>query len=202
MKIENEQREFFVWVDPDDWMVRHNIGIVGGMAQPPPEPEVASPENLMFVFNPNHKQGDVSRFHLGVMRNYSIEYDLERFRHQVHPKLPSRLFAMYLFENREQASLYHNRNPVHVGRRVLKRGLTAGPYIYSVHDLTWITFLRAFHSIQPDTFHVCSNGYWRGERMEEKQFELRGAPWTEPSIMEVLFYGRINFPNKDPSVFD
>ena len=41
-----------------------------------------------------------------------------------------------------------------------------------------------------------------GERMEKIKFELRGAPWTEPSIMEVLFYGRINFPNKDVSVSD
>jgi hypothetical protein len=202
MKIATNEKEFFVWVDPDDWMVNHNIGIVGGVGQEPPSPENTGPENLMFVFNPNHKQGDISRFHLGIINNYRIEYDLESFRHKFHPLLPSRLFAMYLFETREQASLYHSRQQAHVGRRVLKRGITSGPYVYSIHDSAWIDFLRAFHVLEADTLNVCWNGYWRGERMQDGKFESRGKPWIEPSIMEALFYGRINFPNKNVSVFD
>src|SRR3954447_22150170 len=58
-----EPKEFFVWVDPSDWMVKNNIGMVGGLSSEPPAPDAAAPEHLMFVHNPNHKQGFVSRFH-------------------------------------------------------------------------------------------------------------------------------------------
>ena len=28
-----EPKEFFVWVDPSDWMVKNNIGMVGGLRE-------------------------------------------------------------------------------------------------------------------------------------------------------------------------
>jgi hypothetical protein len=68
-------KEFFIWVDPQDWMVKHNIGLIGGIGQEPP-PDIA-PADLAFVYNPNHKLGFVSRFHIGIIHDYSIEYDLE-----------------------------------------------------------------------------------------------------------------------------
>lgn len=150
-----EPKEFFVWVDPDDSMVQHNIGLVGGIGQGEPNPEDSAPEHLMFVHNPNHRQGFVSRFHTGVLRNYMVEYDLERFRYERYRSYPSRLHAMYLFENKVEASQYHLRHPVHVGRRVLKRGVTLGQYAYSIHDSAWIDFLRLGHMMDVDTLNFC-----------------------------------------------
>jgi hypothetical protein len=201
MAARTEQREFFVWVNPDDFMAKHNIGVVGGIGQEPP-PQDFSPKDLLFIHNPNHKVGFVAPFHRGVIQDYGIEYDLERFRYENHRELPSRLFALYLFENRAEASKYHAQHPAHVGRRVLKRGITEGPYIYTVHDSAWIDFLRLPHSIDADTFNFCWRGYWSGARMEGHEFTSMGRPWKPISIMEALFYGRINFPNKDVHVFD
>ena len=156
----------------------------------------------MFVHNPNHRQGFISRFHLGVMHNYSIEYDLERFRYERFRTFPSRLHAIFLFENKNEASRYHAKHPAHVGRRVLKRGVTEGQYIYSIHDSAWIDFLRAGHSIDEDTFNFCWRGYWSGAQAADYPFQSMGKPWVPEFIMEVLFYGRVNFPNQNVSVFD
>jgi hypothetical protein len=39
--------------------------------------------------------------------------------------------------------------------------------------------------------------------MEDRgPFQSMGHPWQPVSIMEALFYGRLDFPNKDVSVFD
>ena len=186
-----ELKEFFVWVDPNDWQIRHNVGIVGGIAQPEPSAEEAAPDHLMFVYNPSHKQGFVSRFHLSVMYNYGIEYDLERYRYERFRPFPSRLHAIFLFENRKDASRYHAKHPAHVGRRVLKRGVTASPYVYSTHDSAWIDFLRLGHSIDAETLNFCWQGYWTGDRVENHTFQSMGKPWQSESITEVLFYGRI-----------
>lgn len=197
-----EQKEFFLWIDPEDWQIQNNIGMVGGIAQPEPDPQNAGPDNLMFIPNPNRKADFISRFHLGITYNYGIEYDLERFRYQNFREFPSRLHALYLFENRREASRYHAKHPAHVGRRVLKRGLTASPYVYSTHDSAWIDFLRLSHSIDVDTFNFCWRGYWSGERAENHSFMSMGKALAATTIMETLFYGRINFPNKDVYVFD
>ena len=162
------------WVDPDNWMVKNNVGIVGGIVQPPPPVANPAPEDLMFVFNRGNKQGDTSPFHLGVINQYRIEYDLERFRHERYPSTPSRLFAMFLFETRQEAETYRLDHANHVGNRTLKRGLTHGPYVYSTHDSAWIDFLRLMHMIDVDSLNVCWNGYWSGKRADAQKFEVDG----------------------------
>ena len=91
----DEPKEFFVWVDPNDRMVKNNIGMVGGLGHVPPPPEDAAPEHLLFVHNPSNRQGIVSRFHVGVIKAYAVEYDMERFRYERFREYPSRLHAMY-----------------------------------------------------------------------------------------------------------
>ncbi len=192
-----EEREFFVWVDPDDWMVKHNIGLVGGMTHMPPPEEDAAPEHLLFVHNPNHRQGMVSRFHVGVVKSYAVEYDLERFRFSQFPTYPSRLHSMYLFQDRVSADKYRETHLSHVANRVLKRAITSGGYVFSTHDLGWIDFLRLGHTLDVATLNLCWRAYWRGESVEDYALQSMGAPWTVAPIVEALFYGRINFPNKD-----
>jgi hypothetical protein len=69
--------------------VKHNIGLIGGLGHAPPH-LTAAPEHLLFVHNPNHKQAMVSRFHVGVIKSYAVEYDLERFRYANFKDYPSR----------------------------------------------------------------------------------------------------------------
>jgi hypothetical protein len=192
----NEAKEFFVWVDPNDWMVKHNIGMVGGLGHAPPPQEDAAPEHLLFVHNPNHRQGMASRFHIGVIKAYAVEYDLERFRYERFRESPSRLHAMYLFETRQGAQRYRDTPLEHVSTRILKRGVTEGPYVYSLHDLNWIDFLRLGHSMDVNSLNYVWRAYWGGERVSDHQLQSMGEPWTAQPIMEALFYGRVNFPSK------
>lgn len=156
----------------------------------------------MFVFNPNHKQGFISRFHLGVINHYRIEYDLERYRIADFRDYPSRLHALFLFATVEDATTYQKAHPEHVHSRILKRGVTDGPHIFSTHDAAWIDFLRLGHSLDADTFSACARAYWRGLRADECELMSMGQPWEATSISEVLFYGRLSFPNKDLSRSD
>ncbi len=175
-------------------MVQHSIGLVGGIGHTPPEHP--DPADLMFVFNPKHRQGFVSRFHVGVINSYAVEYDLERFRFVRFPALPSRLHAMYLFEDREASERYRITHEGHIAGRLLKRGVTSGPYFFSRHDLAWIDFLRLGHSMDADTLNFCWHQYWSGGRVQDHQLTSMGKPWKAKSINECLFYGRVKFPNK------
>ena len=113
---EKGEKEFFLWVDPTDWMVQNNIGLAGGLGCAPPEN--ADPANLMFVFNPNHRQGFVSRFHVGVINSYRVEYYLDQpIRH--FSTLPSRLHGMYPFEGLTEAERYRDTHASHISGRIL-----------------------------------------------------------------------------------
>ena len=179
----NEPKEFFVWVDPNDWMVRHNVGMIGGLGHAPPPPEAEAPEHLLFVHNPNHKQGMVSRFHVGVMKSYAVEYEIERFRYQLFREYPSRLHAMYLFETRQEAERYRETHMDHVSNRILKRGVTDGPYVYSLHDLNWIDFLRLTTMIDVDSLNTIWRAYWQGQRVRDHRLQSMGQPWTAEPII-------------------
>jgi hypothetical protein len=92
----------------------------------------------------------VSRFHVGVIKSYAVEYDLEPFRYANFKDYPSRLHSKYLFKSREEAQRYRETHVDHVSTRILKRGVTGGPYVYSLHDLGWVDFLRIGHSMDVD----------------------------------------------------
>lgn len=156
----------------------------------------------MFVFNPNHKQGFISRFHLAAINHYRNEYDLERYRFAEFKHLPSRLHALFLFANAQNAMEYKEAHPEHVQSRILKRGVTEGPCTWSSHDSAWIDFLRLGHSLDPDTFSTCARAYWRGVQADQCELISMGQPWQAISVPEVLFYGQLRFPNKDLSHSD
>ena len=89
----NEPVDFWVWVNPDNWLVRHQI----------PNPEF---------------QGELTPFLHGVMRDYMAEYNLELARLSSFNEYPSRLNAIYLFLNEEEAHKYSDRHKWHVGDRI------------------------------------------------------------------------------------
>jgi hypothetical protein len=110
-------KDFWVWVNPQNWLVRHQIQVVGGFFSGSLELSERK-SNLMFLPNPDF-EGDVTPFQHGVMREYMAEYNLEmgRISHKFDA-YPSRLNAIYLFESEEAAHKYKDRHLAHVGDRI------------------------------------------------------------------------------------
>ena len=198
MVTSDKEREFFVWVDPAATGIQHNLGLVGSFSGGPHLVPIDGPEGLLFVPNPNPQAREraLTPFHLGITRDYRVEYNLESLRYQEFRSLPSRFNALFLLDSREDAQRYREAEPNHVGNRILKRGVTSGEYSYSLHDSAWIKFLRLPHSMDEETICQCGRAYWLGNRVSEMELISMGRPWAAPSVTEVLFYGRIDFPNK------
>jgi hypothetical protein len=73
-----EPKDFWVWVNPQNWLVRHQIQVVGSFFSGGLLPAQGK-SNLMFIPNPDF-EGDVTPFQHGVMREYMAEYNLEMGR--------------------------------------------------------------------------------------------------------------------------
>jgi hypothetical protein len=125
-----------------------------------------------------------------------IDYNLEQHRAWAFKALPSRFHALFLFASADDAFAYRDTHFRHIDKRVLKRVRTVGPYICSHHDLTWIDFLRARHSMDDETIARCNDAYWRGWRTDQSELTSIGRTWRARSINEVLFYGRVDFVNR------
>jgi hypothetical protein len=189
--------DFFVWVNPNDFMVRHNAGLVGSFSGGPLDQSSDGPESLLFIQNPNPRPSALSPFHLGVVSYYLVEHWLEQYRWANCRVLPSRLHALFLLPTRIEAERYASIHPEHVRERVLKRVRSVGGWKTSKHDASWIDFLRLRHSKDQETIDFCTQRYWDGARAEDAKFISCGTPWKAESATEVLFYGRVDFVNRD-----
>lgn len=186
--------DFWVWINPDNWLVNHQITFTGGFTSGGVIGRGES--NLMFVPNPEF-QGDITPFQFGIMREYMAEYNLEMGRETYACHYPSRLNAIYLLESEEEAMRYRERHLYHVGNRILKKVRSVGPCIYSKHDSSWVDFLRLTHSVDPESISNVSKSYWSGLNVEDCQLSSMGKPWTQSKILEVLFLGRIDFYDRN-----
>ncbi len=186
----NAPRDFWVWVNPSNWIVRHQVTLIGSFGS------VGSVErgksNLPLIQNPEFS-GDISPFTIGVMHQYRAEYNFEVNREHYFPLYPSRLNAIYLLLSEEEAMTYHARHMDHVNGRVLKKVHTIGAYAYSTHDSSWVDFLRLGHGCDDETIHHATQAYWRGISVEDCQTQSMGKLWTQAPIVEALFLGRIGF---------
>lgn len=198
MITSNQPREFFVWVEPSSFGIQHNLGLVASFSDGRFLVPVDGPDGLIFVPNPNAqaRERSLTPFHLGITRDYRVEYNLEALRYREFSNLPSRFKALYLLESRVEAERYKQAEPGHVSTRILKRGVTSGEYSFSTHDSAWIKFLRLPHSIDEETFLQCGRAYWQSQTISGIELCSMGKCWTAPSVTEVLFYGTIEFPNK------
>lgn len=191
-----EPVDFWVWVNPNNWLVRHQISVVGGFFSG----GLVSGENksnLMFLPNPDFG-GDITPFQHGVMREYMAEYNLEMGREFYNFKdYPSRLNALYLFDREAEAHKYKARHMAHVDGRVLKKGKSVTQCIYSKHDSSWVDFLRLTHSVDPESIANVSKSYWSGVNVKDCQLMSMGQPWSQEPIIEILFLGRIEFYDKN-----
>ncbi len=183
-------RDFWVWVNPSNWLVKHQISVVGCFVSAGHVGRANS--NLPFIPNPKFK-GDVSPFSIGVTHYYTAEYNFEINREHYFHEYPSRLNAIYLLRSEAESLQYKERHMGHVGGRVLKKVYTVGQYAYSTHDSSWVDFLRLNHGCDDQTVHDVTQAYWRGANVSDCQLRSMGAPWTESPIIEVLYLGRINF---------
>lgn len=188
--ISDEALEFWVWVNPSNWLVKHQISLIGSFISAGNINRGES--NLPFIPNPKFT-GDVSHFSIGVTHHYTAEYNFEINREQYFQDYPSRLNAIYLLRSESEAEEYQKRHMAHVGGRVLKKVRTVGQYVYSIHDSSWVDFLRLNHSCDDQTVHCVTQAYWRGINVAEYKLSSMGQPWTESPIMEVLYLGRIEF---------
>ncbi len=186
--------DFWVWVNPDNWLVKHQITVTGGFTSGGLIKEKKS--NLMFIPNPEF-EGDISAFHHGITRDYLAEYNLEQGRERYFTKYPSRLNAIYLFKSEEEAYKYNDRHKWHVGDRKLKKCYSKVSLGYSIHDLSWVDFLRLPHSVDVKSLDYISRAYWSGQKVEDSRLESMGKPWIQKPIFEVLFLGRVEFYDRN-----
>ena len=182
-------RDFFVWVDLGNFLVRHQIGTVGCFYSTPATSEQAS---LMFLPNPDFR-GFVSPFQNNLMRAYTAEYYLELSRERFFSGYPSRLRAVFLLPSEQEARAYAQSHPDHVAQRELRRVRTNGSYRYSAHDSSWVDFMRQSHMIDPESLDAVGRSYWQGVSVRDCQLQSMGQPWTQERVSEVLFEGRIDF---------
>jgi hypothetical protein len=181
-------KNFYVWVNPNDFVANNNSKENQSFFSVP-----SGNENLMFIPNSNFKGGFVSPFQVNLLGNYLAEYNLELHRNSYFSTYPSRLNAIFLFDNKKDAAKYRERNLDHVGNRVLKVAKSVGNYTCSKHDSSWIDFLRLPGWKDKETiFHTC-NAYWEGKLVNDCGLEHFGKRWTEDPIWEILFNGTISF---------
>ena len=149
----------------------------------------------MFTPNPSFR-GQITPYQFGIMREYVAEYNLEMGRETYAFNYPSRLNAIYLFDSEDEANKYKERHMSHVGNRILKKVRSVRPCVYSIHDSSWVDFLRLSHSSDPKSISNVSELYWSGKNVEDYQLSSLGEPWIQSPIKEVLFLGRIEFYDK------
>ena len=187
-----EERNFFVWVDPNNFLVKHNIESVGCFVS---NCFPNNTEQLMFIPNPSFK-GAVSPFQNNITKVLRAEYNLEISRNYYFAGYPSRLEAIFLLPDEEEAHKYKKRYIEHVNNRILKKVKTVGEYICSFHDSSWIDFLRLGHGMDEESIHQATNMYWNGGCVRDNQLSSCGKEWTEDPIIEILFLGRVDFYDK------
>jgi hypothetical protein len=186
--------DFWVWINPQNWLVKHQITFTGGFTSGGLLKKRKS--NLMFIPNPEF-ESDITPFQFGIMREYMAEYNLEIGRERNFTAYPSRLNAIYLFASEPEAHKYKKRNMSHVSGRILKKVHSVTPCVYSVHDSSWVDFLRLTHSVDSESLDNISNAYWSGKRVQDSKLLSMGEPWSQEAVLEVLFLGRIEFYDRD-----
>lgn len=187
--VGDEPRDFFVWVDPQSFLVQANVTATGQFSSA----ELIDPEEtLPFVRNDKHG-GLVTPFLQSVTHNYGVEVNLEMARRREFPRYPCRLVAIFLFDNEVAARKYADRHPEHVGSRVLQKVRTVGEYTCSFHDMSWIDYLRIPHFWRPERFEAICRDYWVGRRVIEYELTSFGKLWTAEPLAEVLYVGTVEF---------
>ena len=181
--------DFFVWVDPHTFLVQANITASGRFSSA----ELIDPEETLPFVKNDKFGGLVTPFLQNVTHNYGVEFSLEMTRRREFPRYPCRLVAVFLFDSEATARKYAALHPEHVGSRVLQKVKTVGGYTYSIHDSSWIDYLRIPHFWRKERVVAVSRDYWTGRPNSEYRLTSFGKPWTAEPLAEVLYTGTVEF---------
>jgi hypothetical protein len=192
--ITEELVDFWIWIDPNHWLTKHNISqtgriFSGGLAD-------QGKSNLMFIPNPEFG-GDISLFNVGITNKYNVEYALEKFRIENCPAHPSRLIALFLLPSEVEAKVYEETHRDHVKNRILKKCHAWGKVTYSIHDSSWIDFLRMSVMIDDESLNKILDSYWRGKKVQDCGLLHHGEKWTQKPAPEVLLIGQVEFYDRN-----
>lgn len=189
-----EEKIFYCWVDHDFFMADNNYkkGSFFSSDFAAEKSGIKTDDYLMFLPNPNHNNF-ISPFQYRLLNSYLAEYNLELSRKQYFKEYPGRLSAIFLFESETEANKYKERNFDHVGNRCLRKARSVFEYKYSIHDCSWIEFLRLSGNLDNKTIHNVCDSYWKGIRVEQCELMHADNKWTEEPIYEVLYSGRVDF---------
>jgi len=182
---DKSEREFYVWVDEDDPITKHNMNNAGFLFSIPEDKKY---DPIPFIDNPK-PTGFMSPFIGNAIWSYRTEYNLELARRYKFQKYPSRFLALFLFETIEDAQKYSNAHPWHVGYRSLKKVVTHEDYSYSKHDIGWIDFLLLQGGQDSTLIKDVTDEYWTGASIQGKQLLHHGKPYAPISNYEILYYG-------------
>jgi hypothetical protein len=175
---DSKQLDFWIWIDPSNWLVRHSIEV--------------NESNLMYIPNPKFK-GSISPFQYGMINYYMADYNLEINREYDFKNYPSRLNSIFLLPSEDEAHKYQKRHMNHVGNRILKKVKKVGNYQYSYHDSSWIDFMRLSHSMDDKSIYNVTHSYWNGINVSNCALRSKGSSWKQEPIIEILYLGQIEF---------
>ena len=181
------KKEFCVWVNPDDFLVKHNAGLIGQLCSEFPKKD---DDLLPFVNNPDQKCGFLSPFLDGVIRQYRTECNLELYRKQCFQDYPSRLAALFLFETERDAYKYQDIHSEHVSGRKLIRVESEGNYVFSKHDIGWIDMLYSPGGQGDNFIHHTVKSYWEGLSAQGVRYKSMMNKELAVSNYEILYIGR------------
>ena len=128
---------------------------------------------------------------IGAVQNYFAEYHLEYYRQRLYGEFPSRLHASLFFATRVDADNFRARHPDITSGKHLVRARSAGDYVVSYHDASWLDYLRLPHSLSLSTLDEIAGHYWGGTLAEEIGLRFHEERWREPAVIEALFVGQL-----------
>ena len=146
---------------------------------------------LQFIPNPDFK-GVLSLFQFNVTAEYRLEYNLELARLAYYPNLPSRLSAIYVFDDMNEAQKADNRYGwSHHSDLVKLRPVN--PHLlcdYSRHDMEFVSMARGAN-ITGEELDYMAKSYWEGKACEG--MICRGMHFRSDPIWETLYDGALTF---------
>jgi hypothetical protein len=189
LMVGDEQRDFFVWVDPQAFLVQANVYSTGQFSSA----ELIDP-NETLPFLRNEKFGGImTPFLRSITHDYNVEFNLEMSRRRDYSAYPCRLISIFLFDSESTAQKYGERHPEHVDSRVLQRVKTVGRYTYSWHDSSWIDYLRIPHFGMSERIDAISQDYWTGRKAIGYTLTSFGKTWRAEPLAEILYIGTVEF---------
>lgn len=156
-------------------------------------PDFGQPDDsyVQFIPNPDFR-GPISLFQSSITSQYRLEYNLELARLAYYPNLPSRLSAIYVFDDISEAQKAEARYRWSDYSDLVKLR-PVNPHIlcnYSRHDMEFVSRARGANLIAEDLDYM-TKSYWTGKACEGMIYH--GTQVKLDPIWEILYDGALTF---------